>query len=340
MLTVTGAPGQGTCANCHFGGQGGGAISLTGNGLSLGFMPGQTYNMKVQMEDADAAVGGFQLIALDANQQSVGTFIPSNGMQTITLNGKTYLEHNNPHLFSGSNPNITDWDFQWQAPASATSGITFYVAGVAADWLGGFDGDDIYVNTLALTALPVEFAEVYTLAGKYGQVEIHWQTAWEINSQEFVVERSQDAALFTPVGELNANGNTDQPSNYQLLDQVPVLGTSYFYRVKEIDQDGKATYSPISEVYVGQNSSELISIYPQPAILRETIFLSYFSDQQNTLKISLYGMKGNHIRDNQHLLAVGLNKVEFPITGLERGYYYLAIRDGEKEVWEKIVVAN
>lgn len=340
MLTVTGAPGQGTCGSCHFGGQGGGAISLSGNGLSSGFVPGQTYNMQVNMEDTDAAIGGFQLMAVDGNLNSVGTLIPSNGLQTISLNGQTYLEHNNPNMFGGNNPNKTTWNFQWQAPASTSSGITFYVAGVAADWLGSFDGDDVYSSSLALTALPVEFTEVYTIPRKYGQVEIHWQTAWEINSQYFIVERSQDAVLFTPVGDLNANGNTDQPSNYQLLDQVPILGSTYFYRVKEIDQDGQAIYSSISEVYVGRNAAELISIYPQPAILQDHIYLSYFSDEETMLSISLHGMRGNHIQDQKQLLNVGLNKIPFSIKGLNRGYYYLAIRNGEQEEWKKIVIAN
>ena len=340
MLTVTGAPGQGTCTNCHFGGQGGGALSITGTGLNGSYVPGQTYNMEIEMTDPTAVIGGFQLIALDGNQQNIGTMIPSNAMQSITLNGKTYLEHNNPNLFDGSNPNTTTWSFQWQAPANTNSGVTFYIAGVAGDWFGNTGGDAVYVESLSLAALPVEFSDIYTKAGKYGQVEVHWQTAWEINSHRFIVERSQDAAIFMPIGEVAASGTTQEPNSYQLLDQVPVLGSAYFYRVKEIDQDGKATYSPMSEIYIGQDRAELISIHPQPAILQKQVFISYFSDRRVPLNMSLYGIKGNHLRDQSHALQVGVNKIAFNIEGLDRGYYYLVLRNQEQEIWKKIVVAN
>ncbi len=340
MLTVSGAPGDGVCSNCHFGGQGGGAISLTGTGLTLGFIPGQTYDMQLRIEDTDAAIGGFQMVALDASQQSVGTFIPTSGMQTVTLNGKTYLEHNNPNIFDGSVPNTSLWNFQWKAPTTATSGITFYVAGVAADWLGTFAGDDVYMSSLSLTALPVEFAAIYTTARKYGQVEVYWETAWEVNSHEFVLERSADAAIFTSVGHLTASGNSDELSRYQMLDQVPHLGETYFYRVKEIDQDGKAFYSAISEVYVGQENSELLSIYPQPAILQKEVYLSYFSAQKEELSMVLFGIKGNRVREQKRQTAAGLNKIKLDISSLKSGYYYLVLRSGELEQWEKLVIAN
>jgi len=340
MLRVSSAPGDGTCGNCHFGGQGGGAITISGTGLTAGFIPGQTYNMEININDDDAAVGGFQLVALDANQQSVGTFIPGTGMQAVNLNNRVYLEHNNSNMFNGNLPNESNWTFQWQAPQSSHSGITFYVSGVAADWLGGFDGDDVYTSSLTLSALAVEFESLEVTSLSLGNVQLNWITAWEANSELFVIERSVDGQLFEAVGSQAAQGTSENAVHYEWVDQVPLLGQAYFYRVKEIDQNGSSMYSQVQEVFISQESAKLLQIYPQPAVLQTEIYFEYFSPAPQDLVYSLHNFEGQQLWQATHALSAGINRLVIPIEGLKRGYYFLALTQEGEKIWKKLVIAN
>jgi hypothetical protein len=127
----TGSPGDGISCNtaCH-GIQAGtpsGSESMSLTGLPVsGYVAGQTYDLTLTMTDPAAGRWGFQLIAEDASQNSVGTFILGSG---TTVVGSDYLTHAPAVTASGS----ASWDFQWTAPASGAGEIGFYYAGVFAN---------------------------------------------------------------------------------------------------------------------------------------------------------------------------------------------------------------
>jgi hypothetical protein len=249
--------------------------------------------MEVTITDPDAAIGGFQLIALDGNQQSVGSFIAPSGLQTVSLGGKTYLEHNTPGYFDGSNGNNQGrWTFSWKAPGQGVGGVTFYVSGIAADWLGSFDGDDVYGNTLSLSALPVEFGEIEAEPLGYGQVRLRWSTLQEINSDHFVVERSADGILFNPLGQIPAVGNSETTRWYDYTDAAPGNGISFYYRIKEVDPNGAFTLSAPVEVFLPKSPSAFLDLYPNPAILQQSVRLHFHAAEAGPLQVRLRKLSG------------------------------------------------
>lgn len=150
-LGNTAAPGEGTCASCHstFVPNAGTGKVLLG-GLPREYMPGQTYTLTVAVVDETASRWGFELTALDEQNQTIGKLGTVDNsitdIRTGTVNGasREYLVPTINGNFTGLTLAAT-WDFTWTAPSSGTA--TFYITGLAADRDATPNGDFTYTNT-------------------------------------------------------------------------------------------------------------------------------------------------------------------------------------------------
>lgn len=146
----TGAPGENTCATsgCHSGS----AIATsdiafntvpTGS-LTNGYTPGQLYNLTVNVNSLISPSttqprDGFQITALDANNDSAGTFTITNVNSTslTTFFDRQYVGHKTANSTSA-------WTFRWTAPAAGTGPVTFYITANRSNNDNGTSGDFIY----------------------------------------------------------------------------------------------------------------------------------------------------------------------------------------------------
>jgi hypothetical protein len=160
--------------------------------------------------------------------------------------------------------------------AAAQSGVV--VAGESVSSSGGSISYSvgqtdfiIYNNTVnagiqqtydKVNLFPVVFLKISAVK-QDKKVLVKWQTSSEINSSHFVAQRCADGSNFlTDIGTVSAAGNSIITSYYSLVDPVPIIGTNY-YRVKQVDKDGKYSYSEV--VAVGFSSSITVSCYPNPS---------------------------------------------------------------------------
>ena len=135
---------------------------------------------------------------------------------------------------------------------------------------------DVLVNTCApLPVVLILFTATNTATNAARQgVALHWVTASEKNSHSFVVERSADGKIFHRLGTLAAAGSTQARTTYDLTDEQPLSGTSY-YRLRQVDLDGTTTYSPVRNVKRGLAKGEGLAVYPgrsaQEWVVRTTL---------------------------------------------------------------------
>lgn len=144
------APGQSSCggSSCHSTATntGGGNVSISlGDGLSE-YMPGQTYDMTVTINDPDAMRYGFEMVAFDLTNSSIGQFGLSGDafVDVRDIGGINYVNHK---FVTIGNPNT--FEFTWTAPAALAGNVSFYVAANAADGSGNA-GDKIYTASLTI----------------------------------------------------------------------------------------------------------------------------------------------------------------------------------------------
>jgi hypothetical protein len=132
--------------------------------------------------------------------------------------------------------------------------------------------------------LPVELSyfNVKWNSKEQNQAVLEWQTASEINNSHFEIERSFNGVDYIKIGEVEGNGTTYNLSQYQFSEDLngvsDFLGIVY-YRLKQMDYDGKYEYSQVRILNSDGKIAKEFRAYPNPTSQRQ-IRLSVFGDYE------------------------------------------------------------
>ena len=96
-----------------------------------------------------------------------------------------------------------------------------------------------------------------------GKAVLHWQTATEINFNEFIMEKSGGAG-FVPIATISSD-KILTGGNYVYTDAA-ILQDKQLYRLKLVDNDGRFRYGAIISVEKVISSINKINIYPNPVM--------------------------------------------------------------------------
>jgi len=151
--------------------------------------------------------------------------------------------------------------------------------------------------------LPVELTS-FTANVNQNIVELNWQTATEVNNYGFEIERtagspqssvgSQSQNTWEKIGFIQGHGNSNSQKNYSFIDENPSDGI-VTYRLKQIDNDGKFTYSAEINVKVENIPTEfaLFQNYPNPFNPETVISWQCAVGSHVTLKV--FDVLGNEV---------------------------------------------
>ncbi|WP_198172703.1 discoidin domain-containing protein [Hymenobacter ginkgonis] len=192
---------------------------------------------------------------------------------------------------------------------------------------GGFS---IYEFALFGTATPLPVSLLsFTAAPQGSAVAVKWSTATELNNAGFEVQRSADGTSFTALAKVAGAGNSQTLKEYQYLDAAPLLATSY-YRLKQVDHDGTATYSPVVAVQAAASSAALatINIYPNPTADRATI--EWNASSASPVRWSLTSTTGQLVRSGSLDAQEGHNAQALDLRACAAGSYVLTVESAGK----------
>ncbi|MBK8495841.1 MAG: T9SS type A sorting domain-containing protein [Chitinophagaceae bacterium] len=104
---------------------------------------------------------------------------------------------------------------------------------------------------------------------------LDWATANEQNTKHYEIERSLNGTSYSRIGIVNAVGNSNQTNAYQYTDyDIDRLNSEYmFYRLKQIDIDGKFQYSNVVRLRYNDKNTANTIVYPNPTPGRVTILV-------------------------------------------------------------------
>lgn len=94
-----------------------------------------------------------------------------------------------------------------------------------------------------------------------------------------------------------------------------------YYRLKQIDNDGSTTYSPVRAVQVAAGQST-ISVFPNPAA--DALTLDLTSLAASPQQILIHDLQGREII---HCTVPGGQQQQIAIASLPSGLYYIAVRN-------------
>lgn len=179
-------------------------------------------------------------------------------------------------------------------------------------------------------SLPVELVEATGMADGNGAV-LAWQTATERNNAGFEVQHltapaDAEVDAWHTLVFVAGHGTTDTPQHYEHRVGGLTPGTHRF-RLKQLDHDGAATYSPEVEVIVGiEGPVAFAAAYPNPFNPRTQAMLSVARTQH--VRAEAYDALGRLVAVlyDGPLAAGRTEHLVFEGAGLASGVYVLHVR--------------
>lgn len=314
------------------------------NGQGMVFTEGNNL-----IENNTIAGNAFSGIRLAATSQLFGNIITQNYITNnpigINLTEDDAAAQNNSANYNfitggaqaivngqSANFNATcNWFGTDQAPAIAlllTGNISFnpfLTDGVDTDVAPGFQ------PTTSCIVLPVVLTD-FTAAVKKYDVQLNWQTASEVNSSHFVIERSLDNQQYNSIGTVAAKGFSNSRINYGFLDSKPVnFDRPTYYRLAMVDRDGTKKYSKIISVTLKTSDSFVQQVYPNPAKAGGILNTDFISASAQTISISFVNATGQALGTYKFQAIKGANKFKINIpASAANGVNFIQIRTAEE----------
>ncbi len=138
------------------------------------------------------------------------------------------------------------------------------------------------------TLLPVVFTS-FTVSKAANGVAVQWTTAQEINADAFLVERSEDGRNWRTMGSVKAAGNSTNTQNYLYTDRTAVNKIAY-YRIRQVDLDGKFTFSEIKAITNQANAAGAPNI--SIIIANNNVIINCTKQLKGTVVVKLISFNG------------------------------------------------
>ena len=292
---------------------------------------------------------------LEANQDRITSNVwitRQNNQGIFNINTESIYAHfSSPQATewaTGTTANYSNYTYQAWEDWEYTLGATPNIVGVNAvlhliieniyidikftSWTSGSAGGGFSYERSTDPNLPVELTS-FNASAKSNNITLQWNTATELNNYGFDVLRQIHTSTplsvtkWEKIGFVNGNGNSNSPKNYSFIDDKVSTG-KYYYRLKQIDNDGQFEYSKIVEVsFMKPNEFELSQNYPNPFNPSTTIRFNL--PEASIVKLTIFNILGQEIRTLvNEFKESGVNTINFDASDLNSGMYIYKIEAG------------
>ncbi|HTR81338.1 MAG TPA: T9SS type A sorting domain-containing protein [Bacteroidota bacterium] len=195
----------------------------------------------------------------------------------------------------------------------------------------------VYGSGSLSTPLPVELTS-FTGSANGRNVELQWNTATETNNSGFEVEKNV-AGTWTKIGFVDGAGTSNTPHNYSYAD-VNSAATTYSYRLKQIDRDGKFIYSNAIEVTTTLSADDykLSQNYPNPFNPSTKLTFAMKDAERTTVKV--YNVLGQEVATLFNSVAQPgqVYSLIFDAKNLPSGLYFYVLHSQSRNDIKKMML--
>jgi photosystem II stability/assembly factor-like uncharacterized protein len=184
----------------------------------------------------------------------------------------------------------------WTAQNGPTTNFNLYSVYFSnADTLtavGADTANSLILRTTNGGVLPIELTS-FSASLVNNSVVLSWKTETEVNNYGFDVERSSANAGWQKIGFVDGSGNSNSPKNYSFTDN-PSGGTSFSYRLKQIDVDGSFKYYDAVTINLSASSQpQLLQNSPNP--FNPSTIIKFYIPNTSDVTIRIYDILGREV---------------------------------------------
>jgi photosystem II stability/assembly factor-like uncharacterized protein len=251
-----------------------------------------------------------------------GTSLPN-----VPVNCITYVEGSNDEVYIGTDfgvfyrdASLTDWvSYNTGLPNVIINDLEIFYP--TRKLRAGTYGRGVWEVDLITSPLPVE---IISFTGHFNKTananDLAWTTASETNNHYFEIMKSINGVDFFSIGKVNSSGNSSGNSDYSYQDLDPSAGNN-FYRLKQVDLDGRTKNSGIIKIEVKKNATDL-NIYPNPSTSKISI---EYADGFDNVRMDFINMLGVHVTDKTVIYRESNRKINVEISQLPPGLYVVKL---------------
>ncbi len=190
--------------------------------------------------------------------------------------------------------------------------------------IGTTTDTNIFTQVSCGSVLPVSWLS-FSAQLTAGLVFLEWKTVSEHNTSHFEIERQAITGNFTRIASIPAAGNSNTIRTYSFTDEHPSQGQN-IYRIKQVDTDGRSSYSLARVVMINFPGDELV-LFPVPATTSLFVKLPPGIERGRAL-ITIQDSEGKLIKLER--INMPSNMISVNVQELRPGTYYFILNDGTK----------
>ncbi len=189
----------------------------------------------------------------------------------------------------------------------------------------------VVISNHSDTPLPVDLSYFYVKSNKK-IIELNWKVIQEFNTKGYEIQRTLDLTNFRNITSLPAQGGTS-PHTYSYLDADVRPNTTYYYRLKMLDNDGQFEYSPVRSAKIEDES--LMRVFPNP-VDRE-LGIDMFAIEEGSAMLKIWNNAGIEMYIQSLELLEGNNVFTIETANWAEGVYFIQIKTAEGTRTEKFL---
>jgi hypothetical protein len=225
------------------------------------------------------------------------------------------------------------WDFTstWAINSALNGGYSYL------QWAVGVD-----------QSLPVELTSLSAIS-RSGGVVLSWRTESETENLGFIIGRRntengewEEIASYLSCEALAGHGSTSEAHNYAYTDAAVVPGTTYLYRLADVDYSGAVTWHGEVEVKVKAEVEQMPVVfglkpaYPNP--FNPSLTIPYGLTEDGNMSLKVYNLRGELVKVLKSTYALkGTYSYNWNPVNLSAGIYIIRMQAGNQTSMQKVV---
>ena len=182
--------------------------------------------------------------------------------------------------------------------------------------------------------LPIELSS-FAASCSGNAVDVKWTTASEKNNDYFILEKSYDAVNFSEIARISGAGTSIEEHNYAFTDYEYYGGVMY-YRLQNVDYDGKRSVSEIIDVRCTNDYLEPeVTVYPNPFTSNLNLSLVNFANMPATIEI--FDIMGTLVMTKNIDATGNVYETVLNLDNLSAATYTIRVRTADFVINKRVV---
>jgi Secretion system C-terminal sorting domain len=192
-------------------------------------------------------------------------------------------------------------------------------------------GNDLTSCSYPLSTLPVFWKSFDVTLKDNNKVTLNWEVT-EFNNKSFYVQHSLNGTDWEDIAFVPSKNSSESSEDYS-YSHINNLNGRQYYRIKQVDLDGKTSYSEIGTVML-KNDKQSFTVWPNP--VTEQIRISINSGGSNNVHANaqIFDLSGRMFVDKQ----VEGNTSTINVKDLPAGTYLIKVRSDDGTVYNQKIV--